>query len=387
MDNLSFPSGVFPKILISGDYNAFDEGWNGCGVYACSGLYQSQTFRIPWYIGSTDDLQWRLENGHISLLSKNKHYNNPLQLCWNKHNEKEGFVWWVLELCDVNETFEREQYYFDLHRPFVDEFGGFNIDHFARGVRRGKSNRIKTPEERAKMSQARRGVKMPKRHGEKTRKRMTGKIGADSTAGKEYSLLSPNHEIITFKSMANFCKENNLDKRSVFALLQGERKVKGQMKIVNHVKGWRRVEDYSLTPEEIKLRDGAIKEKNKQGIKEYWFLKDGKIVKIKNLAKFCRENDLLRAPMGNVYYGTGGYKSYKGYVSAKHLQYPSEEPPRKQIKPNQKNLRHYRLIDPNGVLIEGKNLNNFAQENDLSPSHLRDVISGKRPHHKGYTAP
>ena len=35
------------NILISGNYNAFDDGWNGAGVYACSGNYVSKTFKYP----------------------------------------------------------------------------------------------------------------------------------------------------------------------------------------------------------------------------------------------------------------------------------------------------------------------------------------------------
>src|SRR6266516_5500915 len=111
------------KVLISGDYNVFNESWNSAGVYACSGLYKSETFKQPIYIGSAEDLQYRIEDQHINSLERNKHpHNPPLQNAWNKHSNKEGFVWWLLEICEPEKTLEREQVYLDLYRPFVDEF-------------------------------------------------------------------------------------------------------------------------------------------------------------------------------------------------------------------------------------------------------------------------
>lgn len=61
------------KILISGSYNVFNEGWNGAGIYMCSGLYQSSTFKLPIYIGSACDLNQRIKNTHIYHLNKNQH--------------------------------------------------------------------------------------------------------------------------------------------------------------------------------------------------------------------------------------------------------------------------------------------------------------------------
>ena len=76
------------KILISGDYNVFHEGWNSAGVYMISGLYISQTFKLPIYIGSSINLSRRIEVGHIYYLNNNKHPDNPiLQSSWNKHGQ------------------------------------------------------------------------------------------------------------------------------------------------------------------------------------------------------------------------------------------------------------------------------------------------------------
>jgi group I intron endonuclease len=132
----------YPKILISGDYNVFNEGWNGCGVYMCSGNYASQTFKQPIYIGSTKNLEQRLTTKHIPELNRNKHGNDVFQKCWNKHG-KDNFVWYLLETTSLESQYETEQKYLDLYRPFVDEFGGFNFAKFVVSPMKGR----KTSEE------------------------------------------------------------------------------------------------------------------------------------------------------------------------------------------------------------------------------------------------
>lgn len=144
------------KILISGDYNVFNENWNGAGIYMASGNYISEVFKLPIYIGSAIDLQKRIEDDHIHTLERNKHPHNPiLQYAWNKHYEKEGFVWWLLETCAPETTLEREQYYLDLYRPFKDEFGGFNISHYAISGMKGRKH---SEETKQKLSENHKGM-------------------------------------------------------------------------------------------------------------------------------------------------------------------------------------------------------------------------------------
>lgn len=131
-------SGVSPILLISGNYNVFSDGWDSAGVYMASGLYKSETFSLPIYIGSSVNLQERIESDHISTLNRNKHpHNPPLQYSWNKYGQN-NFVWWLLESCKSEETLIVEQKYLDLYRPFVDEFRGFNIGHFVTSSTKGR---------------------------------------------------------------------------------------------------------------------------------------------------------------------------------------------------------------------------------------------------------
>lgn len=146
------------KILISGNYNAFNEGWNGCGVYMCSGNYKSETFKRPIYIGSSINLQSRIENDHISELRRNKHcHNDPLQYSWNKHKE-ENFIWYLLENCEKDQTFDVEQKYLDLYRPFVDEFGGFNIAKYSNNPLK---DRKRSDKSKLKQSLTTKGIARP----------------------------------------------------------------------------------------------------------------------------------------------------------------------------------------------------------------------------------
>ena len=67
------------------------------------------------YIGSSKDIYDRLHT-HCYNLKNNKGRNAHLQSAWNKYGEN-VFVWSVLEYCDENVRFEREQYYIEMIKP------------------------------------------------------------------------------------------------------------------------------------------------------------------------------------------------------------------------------------------------------------------------------
>lgn len=215
-------------ILISGNYNVFNEGWNGAGVYMCSGNYKSDTFALPIYIGSSINLQQRIETAHIDKLNRNKHpHNKILQFSWNKHSEKDGFIWWLLESCEKEKTLEIEQKYLDLYQPFVDEFGGFNIGHFATSGMKGQKI---SDETRKKMSES---AKKRPPISEETRKKQsfhssnaspeTRKLISDANA-KTYQFVNPEGEKITIHNLTKFCEENNLKFRNMISVNSGKQK-------------------------------------------------------------------------------------------------------------------------------------------------------------------
>lgn len=244
------------QVLISGSYNAFNEGWNGAGVYMASGNYQSQTFKNPIYIGGSSNLQRRIEQEHISRLQRNKHENFPFQFGWNKHAENEGFIWLLLESCDNCEpekTLETEQKYLDLYRPFADEFGGFNICHFvnigALGTKQNEETRLRRsqaqkgkemlPHVKEKLLQANLGRKFTEEHKRKISQGNTGKHSQKpekfisdlvERSSKFYRLISPDGKVFEIKNLSKFARENNLGKANICAVANGK---------LPHHKGWK----------------------------------------------------------------------------------------------------------------------------------------------------
>lgn len=92
------------------------------------------------YIGSSKNLYDRLRT-HLSLLRSNKSHNKHLQSSWNKHGENK-FMFFVLEFCDEDSRYTREQDYINFINPeynFSDEV----IANF---------NRVVTNEQKEKIS-------------------------------------------------------------------------------------------------------------------------------------------------------------------------------------------------------------------------------------------
>lgn len=147
------------KLLISGQYNAFSDGFNGAGVYMASGLFVSSTFERPIYIGSAVDLYKRIETDHIGGLNKNewtKRTNKPLWCAWQKHGAN-AFVWYLLEPCQPAECETLEQSYLDRERPFCDEMRGYNVLKYTNNNRLGTKH---TTETKSKIGEAHKGIKM-----------------------------------------------------------------------------------------------------------------------------------------------------------------------------------------------------------------------------------
>lgn len=122
------------KLLIFGNYNAFQNGGNGAGIYMISGNYHPEIFQKPIYIGNSTNLSQRIQQGHIRYLRKDNRPDNPiLQNFWDKYG-KDNFAFWLVEGREPQIALEREQFYLDKYKPFKDEFRGFNISHTVSGI-------------------------------------------------------------------------------------------------------------------------------------------------------------------------------------------------------------------------------------------------------------
>lgn len=81
-----------------------------CGIYCIFNMYNGKK-----YIGSSVDMYNRMHE-HLHLLRRGASHNQHLQNSWNKYGE-EAFVFYPLEFCELDDRFEREQWYLSTLNP------------------------------------------------------------------------------------------------------------------------------------------------------------------------------------------------------------------------------------------------------------------------------
>lgn len=89
-----------------------------CGVYKITNLVNGK-----FYIGSSNNIEHRWKE-HISDLSNGVHINSYLQNAWNKYGSN-NFKFEILEECEENVQFQKEQEYLDKLSPF--DTRGYNL--------------------------------------------------------------------------------------------------------------------------------------------------------------------------------------------------------------------------------------------------------------------
>lgn len=89
-----------------------------CGVYKIANKINDK-----FYIGSSKDINGRWRQ-HIDALEKGEHGNAHLQNAWNLYKQH-NFTFEIIEKCDPENQFEREQYYLNTLSPFDNN--GYNI--------------------------------------------------------------------------------------------------------------------------------------------------------------------------------------------------------------------------------------------------------------------
>lgn len=89
-----------------------------CGVYKIINKVNGKI-----YVGSSKNINQRWKE-HIYHLNNGDHCNTYLQNAWNKYGSV-NFSFKVIEKCEPQFQFEREQYYLNLLNPFDDN--GYNV--------------------------------------------------------------------------------------------------------------------------------------------------------------------------------------------------------------------------------------------------------------------
>lgn len=172
----------------------------------------------------------------------------------------------------------------------------------------------------------------------------------DANAQTWEGFIDPDGNEVTIQNLFDFCRKNNLDWPSMHRLAKGESKLKSY-------KGWShknsvRQRDY------IKTYEGFIDPNgNPVGV-------------ITNLAAFCRENNLDNTHMVAV--ANGRLYSHRGWT------YDND-------RENLGFKTYTGFVDPNGNRTVIANLQAFCREKNLEVVHMRQLISGLRKSHKGWT--
>lgn len=272
----------FPKILISGDYSAFQQGYTGQGIYFASGLNESESFSLNGYLGSTDDLYRRLKCSHIPALNAGTHENPVFQNAWNKYGP-ENFVWFQLQETTPEIQFQVEQKFLDELRPFADEGRGFNIAKDA----------LKPPSHK--------GVKRSEEFKKKVSEAQSGERGYwYGVKGKDHPNFgkkkSPESIEKSRLSRIGF-KQTQEQKDKVSAALKGKKKSPEHIKNAREARikaGFHYTEEQRKKMSEMRLGKKQSEEtKIKKGqalSKEFALVSPaGQLLKIKGKSKFCKE--------------------------------------------------------------------------------------------------
>lgn len=145
------------------------------GIYKITNLINNKI-----YVGSAGGKngfkqRWLI---HKNTLKSGKHGNKHLQKAWDKHGEN-SFIFEIIEFVqDTNIILVREQYYFDLLKPYINKIG-YNISKIA-GSNLGYNQ---TFEAKQKISEFNKGKILS----EETRKKMSdSKIGV--LAGEKHPI-------------------------------------------------------------------------------------------------------------------------------------------------------------------------------------------------------
>ena len=89
------------------------------GIYCIENLVNGKK-----YIGQSVDMPNRWYR-HKYELTNNIHFNDYLQMAWNKYGEC-NFTFYILETCDINDLDNRETYYIDFYES-TNRTKGYNL--------------------------------------------------------------------------------------------------------------------------------------------------------------------------------------------------------------------------------------------------------------------
>lgn len=174
----------------------------------------------------------------------------------------------------------------------------------------------------------------------------------------EFTIKSPDGEIITAINITQFAIQHNLQAANLHRVINGTLK--------SH-KGWT-LPETKVFGQELRLEKYP---------KEFAFKSPtGEIVRGKNISKFARENNLSLTAINQVIKGI--QNNHKGWTLPETELITTIT----RRKGNQ-----FSIKSPEGKIVTDRNIAKFAKENNLSHKCLYRLIKGEIKSHKGWTLP
>lgn len=261
------------------------------------------------YIGITCDYEQRCYN-----------HQNKSSRCTNfaRAIKKYGWSSFSHEILATGLTLQSanhfEKFYIKEHKSLSPN--GYNLKD-------GGDNSLYSEESRKRMSEARIGEKHTLETKQKIGKSNRGynnhnfgKFGADNPKSKKYLIIDPNgnHKVIV--GLFQYCRENNLNGKNMFAVASGKQEHCKKYHCENYFDGKYYQEDIDDMGRAWNLKmenyaKGGTGEKNKTS-KSYIITSPlGDVIIITGLSAFCRDNLLNTGNMSEV--ANGNRKHHKGY--------------------------------------------------------------------------
>lgn len=129
---------IMERVAITGIRQPISIPNNTAGVYQITNLLNGKI-----YIGSSKNIRERFRS-HKRELRRGVHCNARLQNSWNKYGE-DNFNFSILEICSIEDRFDREQYYIDSTNC-CDDSVGYNMTEKVEQPPHTKESRIKQSE-------------------------------------------------------------------------------------------------------------------------------------------------------------------------------------------------------------------------------------------------
>lgn len=244
------------------------------GIYLITCIANGKT-----YVGSSQNIHKRGVS-HRNALLANKHSNTHLQRAWNKYGA-DAFTIIVLELCVSSRLLDCEAEWFKRY-PIGDDSRSFNISLTPGSPMKGLKHKADTLNKMAKSQSGR-------KHSDETKAKISNAHKGRKRTPEQIERLKT----------INLGRKASDETRRKLSIAHTNPSAEARYKMGNSTRGKKR------TPE-------SIAKYSKARSQEFIVTSpDGVEMRIKGLAKFCRENGLDQGTLSRAMRTNGKHKGWK----------------------------------------------------------------------------